>query len=63
MTLADIFKQDLRGKAYIEARQLSPDVVRHYNHTCAACAKNELLPVVVRLVDNWKVPSENFNRA
>ena len=62
MTLREIFEQDLRGAAYIAARGLSPDVVRHYNHTCAECARNAMLPVVQRLVESWEARSENFNR-
>jgi hypothetical protein len=53
MPISDIFKLDLRGHDYIDARGLSPDVVRHYNHTCSECQRNAMLPVVQRIVNSW----------
>ena len=45
-----IFKNNLRGKDYIRARGLSPDVVRARGHVCPSCLIQEQLPAVQRIV-------------
>ncbi len=52
-TIADIFKNDLRGHAYIEARGLSPQLVSAHQHTCESCRMAEELPRIQRLMERW----------
>lgn len=49
MKIADIFAQNLRGKEYIVARGLSPQVIAEQRHVCKTCAQLAMLPAVQRL--------------
>lgn len=51
INVADIFKQDLRGHAYIAARGLNPEMVKNAEHICPECRKAEMLPAVQRLLE------------
>jgi len=54
MNLSEIFKQDLRGHAYIAARGINPESVRLTGHQCPNFRLNELLPAVQRLIQNYR---------
>lgn len=53
-----IFDQNLRGREYLEARGLSPEIVKNRQHHCATCALNELAPNVIQLINSWPVENE-----
>ena len=51
MSPHQIFRNNLRGKDYIRARGLSPDVVRARGHVCPSCLIQEQLPAVQRILN------------
>ena len=53
MTISEIFADNLRGKDYITARGLSPDVIKHQSSLCPICLKLEMLPAVLRLIESY----------
>jgi len=54
MQLSEIFSSNLRGKDYIRARNLSPEIVRLNNNICPHCLQLELLPAVQRIISSYK---------
>ncbi|MGZ3235755.1 MAG: hypothetical protein ACXU8A_00095 [Burkholderiaceae bacterium] len=49
-----IFEMDLRGKDYIQARGLSPQIVKERPHQCESCKREEMLPAVLNIIENWR---------
>lgn len=45
-----IFANDLRGAAYIAARNLSPEAIKNQQHECHTCRLQEYLPAVLSIV-------------
>lgn len=58
MDLRKIFEANLRGKDYITARGLSPEVVSENTHICITCQKQEQLPMVLRILANYRVQGD-----
>ena len=55
LPVAEIFRQDLRGRDYIAARGLNPEVVKNAEHICPECRKAEMLPAVQRLLETRRL--------
>lgn len=54
MTLPEIFASNLRGHQYIQARGLSPQIVKERQHTCESCKRAEMLPAVQQITQRWR---------
>ena len=53
-----IFDKNLHGHDYHKARGLSPEVVKDRQHHCETCARNEVAPNVVRMINGWPIDDE-----
>ncbi len=49
-----IFKNDLRGHDYIQARGLSPQVVKDRHNQCHVCKHAEQSQNMLYLINNWR---------
>ena len=54
MSVKKIFEMDLRGKEYVRAFGLSPEIVKDRQHHCKDCAMRDREPDVVRMINSWR---------